>query len=234
MKALLKLPETWHVVVNNENRELLEQWKFGKINTKLMKDGWVVGMYKWKSKNIEKEYNHKYENGYGQEITTADFKRLVLGEKNFEDYGVIGCEELKEYFLNKKICLTGVYKNKFYFYRKNSWDYIAVIDCLKQELPLSEYLKLLPTETEPTETGSTEPEVIETEVKIKKTWETIYFETKNASIELTLNHDEKTFNLSTKYEGNVSFKKDTIESAMEKLKCIEYALNYVEQNLKKK
>ena len=33
MKSLLELPETWHVVVNNENRELLEQWKFGKINT---------------------------------------------------------------------------------------------------------------------------------------------------------------------------------------------------------
>ena len=94
---------------------------------------------------------------------------------------------------------------------------------------MSEYLKLLPTET-----GSTEPEGIETEVKIKKTWETIYIETKNASIELTLNHDKKTFNLNTKYEDNVSFKKDTIESAMEKLKCIEYALNYVEQNLNKK
>ena len=229
MKALLELPETWHVVVNDENRELLEQWKFGKINTELMKNGCVVGMYKWNSKNIEKEYDHKYENGYGQEITTADFKRLVLGEKNFEDYGVLGCEELKEYFLNKKICLTGGYKHKFYFYRKNSWDYTAVLECLKQELPLSEYLKLLPKETEPTET-----EVTETEVKIKKTWETIYFETKNASIELTLNHDEKTFDLSTKYEDNVSFKDDTIESAMEKLKCIEAALNYVEQNLNKK
>ena len=168
------------------------------------------------------------------EITTADFKRLVLGEKNFEDYGLFGCEELKEYFLNKKICLTGGYKHKFYFYRKNSWDYTSVLHCLKQEMPLSEYLKLLPTETEPTGTGSTEPEVTETEVKIKKTWETIYFETKNASIELTLNHDEKTFDLSTKYEGNVSFKDDTIESAKEKLKCIEDALNYVEQNLKKK
>ena len=234
MKALLELPETWHVVVNNENRELLERWKFGKINTEYLKDGYLVGMYGWRNWNITKKYWYNYDVGFGQEITTADFKRLVLGEKNFEDYGLFGCEELKEYFLNKKICLTGMYKHKFYFYRKNSWDYIAVIDCLKQELPLSEYLKLLPTETEPTETGSTEPEVIETEITIKKTWETIYFETKNASIELTLNHDEKTFNLSTKYEDNVSFKKDTIESAKEKLKCIEYALNYVEQNLNKK
>ena len=28
MKALLKLPENWHVVVNNENKELLEQWVY--------------------------------------------------------------------------------------------------------------------------------------------------------------------------------------------------------------
>ena len=216
MKALLKLPENWHVVVNNENRELLEQWKFGKINTELMKDGYVVGMNKWEDGRVTKEHNRYADAGFGQEITTADFKRLVLGEKNFEDYGVIGCEELEEYFLNKKICLTGMYKHKFYFYDKNSWDYTAVLECLKQELPLSEYLKLLPTETEPTET------------------EVTYFETKNASIELTLNHDEKTFDLSTKYEDNVSFKDDTIESAKEKLKCIEYALNYVEQNLNKK
>lgn len=34
-------------------------------------------------------------------------------------------------------------------------------------------------------------------------------------------------------KSNVSFKDDTIESAMEKLKCIEAALNYVEQNLNK-
>ena len=226
MEALLKLPENWHVVVNEENIDLLKKWRSKDAYIII---GDVVGMNKWEDGRVTKEHNRYADAGFGQEITTADFKRLVLGEKNFEDYGIIGCEELKEYFLNKKICLTGVYKNKFYFYDKNSWDYTAVLDCLKQELPLSEYLKLLPTEPKVTET-----EVIETEVKIKKTWETIYFETKNASIELTLNHDEKTFNLSTKYEDNVSFKKDTIESAKEKLKCIEYALNYVEQNLNKK
>ena len=231
MKALLKLPETWHVVVNDENKTLLSEWFNNKTGySSFFGNGCCYGMNGDEIDSSYPESSHLM----GQEITTADFKRLVLGEKNFKDYGVIGCEELKEYFLNKKICLAGIYKHKFYFYRKNSWDYTAVIDCLKQELPLSEYLKLLPTETEPTGTGSTETEVIETEVKIKKTWETIYFKTKNASIELTLNHDEKTFNLSTKYEGNVSFKKDTIESAKEKLKCIEAALNYVEQNLNKK
>ena len=225
MKALLKLPENWHVVVNDENIELLEQWRFGGM-TQGLQNGNIVGIY---GSSNDKCWDYNPNKSSGQEITTADFKRLVLGEKNFKEYVVIGCEELKEYFLNKKVCLTGIYKHKFYFYRKNSWDYTAVLDCLKQELPLSEYLKLLPKKT-----GSTEPEVIETEVKIKKTWETIYFETKNASIELTLKHDKKTFNLNTKYEDNVSFKKDTIESAMEKLKCIEYALNYVEQNLNKK
>ena len=229
MKALLELPETWHVVVNNENRELLERWKFGKINTEYLKDGYLVGMYGWRNRNITKKYWYNYDVGFGQEITTADFKRLVLGEKNFEDCCVKGCKELVNWFENNQPNMDGKNHNRVFYFNGNDWRSEYYCRTKKLVLPLSEYLKLLPKET-----GSTETEVIETEVKIKKTWETIYFETKNASIELTLNHDKKTFNLNTKYEGNVSFKKDTIESAKEKLKCIECALNYVEQNLNKK
>ena len=232
MQALLELPENWHVVVTEENKEVLSNWLYSHYESVRLEDRSLIFEVVYKDKGKPMQGTIKDNS---TEISTADFKRLVLGEKNFEDYGVIGGKELEEYF---KIGgdVMGTFDTLIYFFNIKRytlmgvfWDWEKLNDTNLQSLPLSEYLKLLPTET-----GLTEPEVIETEVKIKKTWETIYFETKNASIELTLNHDEKTFNLSTKYEDNVSFKKDTIESAKEKLKCIEYALNYVEQNLNKK
>ena len=218
MKALLELPENWAVQITTENKEIIKKW-FNKEEY-----FFTIGSYYGIMDGI------KFGHGATRVdlITTADFKRLVLEQKNFGDYGVLGSKELVNWFENNQPNMDGKNHNRVFYFNGNDWRSEYYCKNKKLVLPLSEYLKLLPKET-----GSTEPEVIETEVKIKKTWETIYFETKNASIELTLNHDEKTFDLSTKYEDNVSFKDDTIESAKEKLKCIEYALNYVEQKLNK-
>ena len=69
------------------------------------------------------------------------------------------------------------------------------------------------------------------EIAIVKTWETVYFKTEKATVELTLNHRLKIFDLQTESEEMVSFKKDSIDVARERLKCIESALDYVEKYL---
>ena len=116
MKALLKLPETWHVVVNDENIELLEQWRFGEINTGFMKNGYVVGMYKWEDGRITKEHNRLVDKDFGQEISTADFKRLVLFQKNFGDYGVLGSKELVNWFENNQPNMDGKNHNRVFYF----------------------------------------------------------------------------------------------------------------------
>ena len=219
MKALLKLPETWHVVVNDENRTLLEDWRFeGKKQG--LQNGNIVGIY---GRTDYKCWDFFPNKSSGQEITTADFKRLVLGEKNFEDYCVQGSQELVSWFEINQPNMDGKNHNRVFYFNGNDWRSEFYCRSKKIELPLSEYLKLLPQ--------AKEKETIEPVITTVKTWETIYFKTENVSIELTLNHDKQTFDLSTNHEESVSFKSDTIEEAKEKLKCIEVALNYVQKHL---
>ena len=93
MEALLELPENWHVVITEENKDLLSDWLFrNKIEKGIIKYPKVV------VSSIAGECQG-YSDNFGQEISTADFKRLVLGEKNYEDYGVVGCYELKKHIL---------------------------------------------------------------------------------------------------------------------------------------
>lgn len=149
---------------------------------------------------------------------------MVLGEKNHEDYGVLGCEELAMYFeYNNVEDLEGRIKENIYFLLSR-WDYEDFENSKRQSLPLTEYLKLIDEKQESMESK-------QNEITIVKTWETIYFKSKNATVELTLNHKEKTFDLQTAREEMVSFKSDTIEVSREKLKCIESALDYAEKHL---
>lgn len=147
-KGLLKLPETWFVRVTDENKDVLSQWSFDSDST--LHDGFITGMYKWESGNITKEWavwGEDDTNCFGQEITFADFKRLVLGENNSDDYGVLGCEELAMYFEYNNIeDLEGRIKENIYFLLSR-WDYEDFENSKRQSLPLTEYLKLIEPET---------------------------------------------------------------------------------------
>ena len=145
-EALKKLPETWHVVVTEENKETIKSYFVGLRKYDI---GSAFGM-------INGEFRSRIPGfiyDMGQEITFTDFKRLVLDEKK------------------------------------------------------------------------------DNEIATVKTWETVYFKTEKARVELTLNHRLKTFDLQTESEEMVSFKKDSIDVARERLKCIESALDYVEKYL---
>ena len=144
MEALLKLPENWHVVVTEENRDILEKWNKLPLN----KTSKIVGVYYDSKRSTSKGqattsegYDVNYPFDFGQEISTADFKRLVLGEKNFEDYGVVGCFELINYFSNTKIRLLGNASQGIYFKENNKWDVIHIQNNIRQTLQLQEYLK---------------------------------------------------------------------------------------------
>ena len=224
-KGLLRLPETWYVVVTESNKEVLEKWfKIKYPDYELYCKN--VGIYKWKkgSKTIIGQSDDITDQSFdfGQEITFADFKRLVLGEKNADDYGVAGCDELEKYFYKINCDLSGGLENAIYFRGKGIWYDTSLLESKRQILPLQEYLKLIEPET---------MEKKENEIIIVKTWETVYFKTENATVELTLNHKEKTFDLQTAREEMVSFKSDTIDVARERLKCIESALDYAEKHL---
>ena len=74
-------------------------------------------------------------------------------------------------------------------------------------------------------------------VQIKKTWETVYFtankkNVKSVTIELSLNHETKKYNLCTINQEIVSFKDDTPEVSKLKLKALKEAIKYVEEVLK--
>lgn len=216
-KGLLKLPETWHIKLTQENAETIKSYFKGFRQYDI---GFAFGMVNGKiSSRIA-----SWANDMGQQITFADFKRLVLGEKNADDYGVLGCEELAVYFRHNNIeYLEGWIKENIY-YILSEWDYEDFENSKRQSLPLTEYLKLIDEKPESMESK-------QNEITIVKTWETIYFKTENATVELTLNHEKKTFDLQTATEEMVSFKSDTIEVARERLKCIECALNYAEKYL---
>lgn len=147
-KGLLKLPETWFVRVTDENKDVLSQWRFDSDSK--LHHGCITGMYKWENGHIDKEWSLRNDDDtyrYGQEITFADFKRLVLGEKNAEYYGVRGCKELKDYFLDTKNNLSGGDFDFIYFYNNHKWIYRRIEKSNRQTLPLQEYLKLIEPET---------------------------------------------------------------------------------------
>ena len=75
--------------------------------------------------------------------------------------------------------------------------------------------------------------------KTVRTWETVRFISsskdgkKNVSIELTLNHQEKTFELSTDGDDRlIKFRGKDKEELDLKLDAIRAAVNYTKQNLK--
>ena len=73
-------------------------------------------------------------------------------------------------------------------------------------------------------------------VKRIRTWETVYFEASKkgvgaVTIELTLNHQLKTFDLCTARQEMVRFNKDTIEEAKLRVKALKAAIDYAERSL---
>ena len=218
-KGLLKLPETWYIVITEENRKTVFDW-FKKYHPYQTMEFKYVGFEL--SDHMPTQSNRTPK--FGQEITFADFKRLVLGEKNSDDYGARGCHDLRNYILETTNVLSGGDFDFIYFYNNHKWIYRRIENSKRQTLPLQEYLKLIDEKPESMESK-------QNEITIVKTWETIYFKSKNATAELTLNHEKKTFNFQTAREEMVSFKSDTIEVARERLKCIESALDYAEKHL---
>ena len=135
-KGLLKLPETWHIKLTEENAETIKSYFKGFRQYDV---GFAFGMVDGEIESRIAGFAYKM----GQEITFADFKRLVLGEKNHEDYGVLGCEELSVYFeYNNVEDLEGRIKENIYFLLSR-WDYEDFENSKRQSLPLTEYLKLI-------------------------------------------------------------------------------------------
>ena len=83
MKKLTELPETWHIIITEENREIVKEW-FKDRGSYLYDIGCAYGIIK---NNREARVKSRI-NELGSEITTEDFKRLVLAkeltEKKFE------------------------------------------------------------------------------------------------------------------------------------------------------
>lgn len=75
-----KLPETWHVVVDKQNKKTLEKWR----SCSNLNIGEIVGMVKWNKDNkITKghdplKYAHTKTYSFGNEISFETFERLVL------------------------------------------------------------------------------------------------------------------------------------------------------------
>ncbi len=74
-------------------------------------------------------------------------------------------------------------------------------------------------------------------VKTKKKWETVYFTghkkgIKPQEIELTINHEERSFTLMNEHEETVSFADKTIEEALLINRAIEKAIKYAKESLK--
>ena len=90
-KSNFKLPENWYVVVTEENREVLSDWRLGKGYAKPIEAGKIVGMINYTlSRNYTKAHNPKesvksdnYD--FGIEITFNQFKFHVMGEKEEEE-----------------------------------------------------------------------------------------------------------------------------------------------------
>ena len=85
-----KLPKSWYILVDEENKDILTKWRFGDISSSKLKPGYITGMYAWKH-GVSKEYDHdeKYGKKFGPKITFEEFKYLVLIqdiEPNYEIY----------------------------------------------------------------------------------------------------------------------------------------------------
>lgn len=144
-KGLLKLPEIWYIKVDENNKSVLEKWFKNFYPNCIGLDNYPVVGYSSSNSNRPTKSTHS-SGSFGQEISFADFKRLVLCEKNADDYGVLGCEELAVYFRHNNIeYLEGWIKENIY-YILSEWDYEDFENSKRQILPLKEYLKLLPTE----------------------------------------------------------------------------------------
>ena len=221
-KGLLKLPETWCVVVDESNKSVIENWFDTFYDNK-------NGIHNFEIVGISEPILDRPRLGnnvkdFGQEITFGDFKRLVLCEKNHKDYGVRGCHDLRNYILETTNVLSGGDFDFIYFYNNHKWIYRRIEKSKRQILPLTEYLKLIDKKPE-------SMEIKQNEITIVKSMETVYFKSKNATVELTLNHEKKTFHFQIERHEMLSFKSDTIEIARERLKCIESALDYAEKHL---
>lgn len=139
-KGLLKLPETWHIKLTDLNKETIKSYFEGFRQYDI---GCAFGMVNGEIRSRIAGFTY----GMGLEITFADFKRLVLGEKNADDYGVLGCEELAVYFRHNNIqYIEGWIKENIY-YILSEWDYEDFENSKRQSLPLTEYLKLIEPET---------------------------------------------------------------------------------------
>lgn len=72
-------------------------------------------------------------------------------------------------------------------------------------------------------------------IKIQKTWENVNFTAKKngrqATVELSFNHENKTWNLTTEHEENVSFKDTDILISELKAEACASAIKYVKQSL---
>lgn len=73
-------------------------------------------------------------------------------------------------------------------------------------------------------------------VKTIKKWETVYFRAEkrgynSVEVELTFNHQDKTFTLSTENEKSVSFEGDYIVRAKMKVIALQQAMKYIEKIL---
>ena len=73
-------------------------------------------------------------------------------------------------------------------------------------------------------------------VKTIKKWETVYFIAErrgynSVEVELTFNHQDKSFTLSIENEESVSFEGDCIVRAKMKVTALQQAMKYIEQIL---
>lgn len=86
-KSNFKLPENWHVITTEENREVLSDWRWGKGYAKPIEAGKIVGMVMSISKGFCTKSNNPKEcvksdtYDFGIEITYNQFKFHVMGEK---------------------------------------------------------------------------------------------------------------------------------------------------------
>lgn len=73
------LPKLWHVVVTEENVDVLSKWRFGEEYPKhKLNIGYIVGFSSWQN---SKQHNPSDSRGsFGSEITFDQFKKYVLKE----------------------------------------------------------------------------------------------------------------------------------------------------------
>jgi len=75
------LSNSWHIIVTEENQDILSKWRYTHTDYKLPID-YITGMYLHPSGKITKEHNPANSRGnFGEEITFSQFKQYVLKEK---------------------------------------------------------------------------------------------------------------------------------------------------------